>query len=114
MLATSLPLVLEHDIRECDLGDFEGKPVPDFIKHIETTSPSTPFPNGESRHEVARRTVSAVNKFLLSHGKDLLFVSHGIVYWALLETLDIPFHYIKNAELIHFKPQKDTWAALKI
>jgi broad specificity phosphatase PhoE len=113
-LATSLPLVLEHDIRECDLGDFEGKPVPDFIKHIETTSPSTPFPNGESRHEVAKRAVSAVSKFLLAHGEGLLFVSHGIVYWALLETLGIPFHYIENAELIHFKPQKDTWASLKV
>ena len=105
-LATSHPLIIEHDMRECDLGDFEGKPVPDFIQHIKTTSANIPFPNGESRAEVAKRVIAAVNKSLLTHGENILFVSHGIVYWSLLETAGIPFHYISNAELIQFKPQK--------
>ena len=113
-LATSHPLIIEHDLRECDLGDFEGKPVPDLIQHIETTSVGIPFPNGESRDEVAKRVLAAVNKFLLAHGENLLFVSHGMVYWSLLETVGIPFHHIANAGLVQFKPQQDSWAALTI
>jgi len=113
-LATSLPLVLEHDIRECHLGDFEGEPVPEFIRHYEGIAHDMPFPNGESRLEVATRTVAVVNRFLSSHGDNLLFVSHGIVYWALLEALGIPFHYINNAEIVQFKPQRGTWAVQKV
>jgi len=113
-LATSLPLVLEHDIRECHLGDFEGKPVPEFIRHYEGTPHDMPFPNGESRLEVATRTVAVVNRFLEGHGENQLFVSHGIVYWALLEALGIPFQYIKNAEIVQFMPQQGTWVAQKI
>lgn len=112
--ATPHPLIIEHDIRECDLGDFEGKSVPDFIRYIETTSTNIPFPNGESRNDVAKRVVAVINKFLLLHGDNLLFVSHGMVYWSLLETTGIPFHHIPNAELIQFKPQKDSWIVLKL
>ena len=110
--ATSHPLIIEHDMRECDLGDFEGKPVPDFIQHIKTTSANTPFPNGESRDEVTKRVLAAVNKSLLTHGENLLFVSHGIVYGSLLEIVGIPFHHIPNAGLVQFKPQQNSWAAL--
>ena len=113
-LATSHPLIVEHDMRECDLGDFEGKPVPDFIQHVETTSVNIPFPNGESRADVAKRVTAAVNKFILAHGENILFVSHGMVYWSLLETTGIPFHHIPNAELIQFKPLKDSWTVLNL
>jgi broad specificity phosphatase PhoE len=113
-LATPLPFVLEDDIRECHLGDFEGSPLPKFIKHYEAISSDMPFPNGESRLEVATRTLAVVNKFLSGHGENLLFVSHGIVYWSLLERLGIPFQYIENAEIVCFKPQKDTWVAEKV
>jgi len=113
-LATVHPLIIEHDIRECDLGDFEGKPVPDFIQHVETTSADVPFPNGESRTDLAKRVIAAINKYLLAYGNNLLFVSHGMVYWSLLETIGIPFHQIANAELIRFKPQECSWSALKI
>ena len=113
-LATSLPLVLEQGIRECHVGDFEGKPVPEFVRHFEAISPDTPFPNGESRLEVATRTVAAVNKFLSDTEENLLVVSHGIVYWSLLEVLGIPFRYIKNAEIVQFRPHQGTWAAVRI
>jgi len=113
-LATFHPLVIEHDLRECDLGDFDGKPVPDFIQHIESTSADLAFPNGESRVDLSKRVVAAVNKFLLAHGDNLLFVSHGMVYWSLLESAGIPFHHISNAELIHFKPQQNSWATVKL
>jgi broad specificity phosphatase PhoE len=107
-------LVLEQDIRECHVGDFEGKPVPEFIRHFEAISTDTPFPNGESRLEVATRTVAAVNKFLSNTEENLLFVSHGIVYWSLLEALRIPFQYIKNAEIVQFMPHQDAWATVRI
>jgi len=113
-LATFHPLIIEHDLRECDLGDFDGKPVPGLIDHIKATSPDVPFPNGESRTEFSKRVIAAINKFLLAHGDNLLFVSHGMVYWALLEAAGIPFHYIENAELVHFKPQQNSWAAVKL
>ena len=113
-LATSRPLMIEHDLRECDLGDFEGKPVPDLIQYVVATPANIPFPNGESRNEVTKRVLAAINKFLLSHGENLLFVSHGMVYWSLLEAVGIPFHHIENAGLVQFKPQQDSWAALAL
>lgn len=113
-LATSHPLIIDHDMRECDLGDFEGRPVPDFIQHIETTSPDVPFPNGESRTDLARRVIPTVNKFIRAHGENILFVSHGMVYWSLLESVGIPFHYIANAGLVQFKPQYNSWSALTL
>jgi probable phosphoglycerate mutase len=113
-LATSHSLIIEHNMRECDLGSFEGKPVPDFIQYIESNPTSMPFPNGESRDDVTKRVVRAVNKFLLTHGENLLFVSHGMVYWSLLEITGLPFHHIPNAELVQFKPQNDSWTVLKL
>jgi len=113
-LATFHPLIIEHDLRECDLGDFDGKPISGFIEHIETTPADVAFPNGESRTELTKRVVAAINKFLLAHGDSLLFVSHGMVYWSLLEAVGIPFHHIANAELIQFKPQQNSWATVKL
>ena len=61
-LATHRQLVIEQDIRKCDLGDFEGKPLPDFIQYFYTTPNHIPFPNGESRIDLAKRVLVAVNK----------------------------------------------------
>ena len=108
------PLIIEHDMRECDLGDFEGKPVPEFIQHIEANSSEIPFPNGESRNDLSKRVLAAVNKFLQAHGDNLLFVSHGMVYWSLLEITGISFHHIPNAGIMQFKPQKECWAVSEL
>ena len=113
-LATHRQLVIEQDIRECDLGDFEGKPIPDFIQYFDATPNHIPFPNGESRSGFARRVLAAVNKSLAPYGDNLLFVSHGMVYWALLEVMKIPFHHISNAGLVHFKFGNKSWKAIKV
>jgi len=112
-LATKRQLVIEQDIRECDLGDFEGTPLPDFIQYFDATPNHIPFPNGESRIDLAKRVLVAVNKSLATYGDNLLFVSHGMIYWALLEVMGIPFHHIPNAELVYFKFGNQSWEAIK-
>lgn len=113
-IAAQRQVVIEQDIRECDLGDFEGKPVPDFIQYFDATPHHIPFPNGESRNDLAKRVLAAVNKSIETYGENLLFVSHGMVYWSLLEVMGIPFHYIPNAELVHFRLDNKSWKAIKI
>src|SRR5690606_37594426 len=66
---TLLPsFIIEHDIRECDIGDFDGQPVPKLIQYMEATEDYVPLPNGESRHNLKRRVKEAVNKSLKIHG----------------------------------------------
>jgi broad specificity phosphatase PhoE len=113
-LATWHPMTVENDIRECDLGDFEGKAVPEFIQYIETANGNISFPNGESKNDFNKRVVTAFNEALLTYRENLLFVSHGMVYWSLLEIMGIPFHYIPNASLVHFKVENKVWGASKI
>jgi len=108
-LATQRPLIIDQGMKECDLGDFEGMPVPDFIRYADATPAHIPFPNGESRTDIAKRAINSINNCLASHGENLLFISHGMVYWSLLEALHIPFHHIPNAQLVHFKPHKNSW-----
>jgi broad specificity phosphatase PhoE len=113
-LATQHQMIIEQDIRECDLGDFEGKPVSDFIQYIEATPKNISFPNGESQRDFAKRVLAAVNKSLSAYGDNILFVSHGMVYWSLLDVMEIPFHYIQNAELIQFKFENKSWKSIKV
>jgi broad specificity phosphatase PhoE len=112
MLLSSL--VIEHGIKECDIGDFDGQPVPKLIQYMETNDDHTPFPNGESRREFGCRVREAVNKSLNTYGEDILFVSHGLVYQALLKITGNPAHHIQNGALIQFKPQGDSWAILNL
>jgi probable phosphoglycerate mutase len=107
-------LVIEHGIKECDLGDFDGQPVPRLIQYMETTQDHVPFPNGESRRDLDCRVKEAVNKSLGVHGEGILFVSHGLVYQSLLKITGIPVHHIHNAALIQFKPQNGSWGILSL
>jgi broad specificity phosphatase PhoE len=112
-LATSHPLILENGIRECELGDFEGKAVQDFLQFVENAKGNVSFPNGESKNAFNQRVLQAFNKALLNYSGTLLFVSHGMVYWSLLELMGIPFHYIPNAELVEFKVEGKAWKTVR-
>ena len=106
--------VIEDGIKECDIGDFDGQPVPKLIQYMEETEDHVPFPNGESRHNLKGRVKEAINKSLKVHGEDILFVSHGLVYQELLKITGNPVHHIQNGTLVQFKPQGDSWIILNL
>ncbi len=104
------PIMIEPDLREWDLGDFEGAPVSDFVTTVDTLPSHVPLPNGESKSQLTKRVLNGLNRWLSTHGNDILVVSHGLVFLALLESVQQPITFLGNAELVHFIPQEDGWS----
>lgn len=106
---------IEPEIREWDLGDLEEKPVSLLLQHVENLPGHLPLPGGESKDDLKQRVIAAVNKALISCEGDVLFVSHGGVYWALLDVIKDPcIEHIGNAELVHFQAINDGWKIVKL
>ena len=49
------PVLLDWRLRECNYGDFDGRPATEFKKGRETEYIQIPYPNGESYLDVERR-----------------------------------------------------------
>jgi 2,3-bisphosphoglycerate-dependent phosphoglycerate mutase len=104
------PIMIEPDLREWDLGDFEGAPISDFVTAVDTLPSHVPLPNGESKNQLAHRVLSGLNRWLTTHGNNILVVSHGLVFLALLEYTKTPVTFLGNAELVHFVPEDEGWS----
>jgi broad specificity phosphatase PhoE len=77
------PLLVEPDLRECNYGDLNGRPVRE-IDVLRLASIDRPFPNGESYGDVVERT----RRFLLGLGPEwdgttVAVVAHSANRWAL-------------------------------
>ncbi|MBM3226181.1 MAG: histidine phosphatase family protein, partial [Candidatus Tectomicrobia bacterium] len=79
----SVPIVQDARLRECDYGDFEGRPRTE----METARPCaiwTPFPHGESYLQVAERMHSFLVQLAARHnGQQVLLVGHAATLWML-------------------------------
>lgn len=114
-IAHSKSYSIEAGIREWDLGEFEGKSASLFLQHIDTLPNHLPLLGGESKDDLKQRVVATINKTLASCEGDVLFVSHGGVYWALCHALnEPPLEHIGNAELVHFQMLDHGWKIVKI
>lgn len=78
-------IIQDKRLRECDYGDYTGKPVKDFkdddkmVHHV-----NTPFPNGESYKDVEKR-IAEFLEFLKKNynGKHIAIFSHHAPHLAL-------------------------------
>ena len=113
-LVTTLPLLVDHDLREWEMGDFEGATYESFIKHIEFLPAHVALPNGESKKDFYARSIAAINKALTDHGEDVLVVAHGGVAFAVFEALGLPGEDVENAQLIYFKYHESQWHVVKL
>lgn len=114
-IAHSKSYSIEHGMREWDLGDLEGKPSSLLFQHVENLPEHLSLPGGESRQDLKQRVVTSVNKALMACEGNVLFVSHGGVYWALHEIINEPcIEHIDNAALVHFQVYQQGWKIVKI
>jgi broad specificity phosphatase PhoE len=78
-----IPIMQDARLRECDYGDFEGRPR----SEMEAARPSAirqPFPNGESYEQVALRMRDFLRRLAATYdGKRVLLVGHMATLWML-------------------------------
>ena len=102
----------DPDLREWDMGSFEGVCVLKFMEHTETLPSHMPLEGGESRDQFYKRSTSAILKYIEEH-EDPLFVAHGGLYWALVHTLGLPNDFLRNCEVAEFRWDGKTWTVSK-
>jgi len=79
----NIPIIQDARLRECDYGDFEGRPR----SAMEAARPSAirqPFPNGESYEQVALRMHDFLGHLATAYDKRrVLLVGHMATLWML-------------------------------
>ena len=78
-----IPILQDARLRECDYGDFEGRPRAE-MELARMSAICTPFPHGESYLQVAER----MHRFLVQlaaerDGQQVLLVGHAATLWML-------------------------------
>ncbi len=82
-----VPLEVEHELRERDIGDLMGKPY-EVVAQDPTFDPARPWlwtpPGGESFEQVRRRVGPVLDGLALAHPRsEVIVVSHGGVMLSL-------------------------------
>ena len=78
-----IPIVRDARLRECDYGDFEGRPRAE-MEAARTSAIHTPFPHGESYALVAVRMRSFLEQLAAEcDGQQVLLVGHAATLWML-------------------------------
>jgi broad specificity phosphatase PhoE len=78
-----ITIVQDARLRECDYGDFEGRPRAE-MEQARLSAIDTPFPHGESYAQVAARMHSFLAQLATEHdGQRVLLVGHGATLWTL-------------------------------
>ena len=80
---TTIPVVADARLRECNYGDLNGMPTADFeghrAKHVDVA-----FPGGESWREAIARVESFLDELLRDYdGARVLVIGHVATHWAL-------------------------------
>jgi len=82
-----LPILQDPRLRECDYGDFEGRPRAE-VERARLSALYTPFPNGESYAQVAIRMRSFLTQLATERdGQHAMLVGHGATLWMLAHWL---------------------------
>ena len=95
-----------HGIQERHIGDLAGKPRAAIIEDLKTLTPL----GGETHEQFRERLVAAINN-ALAKSDCPLFISHGGVFRAIKELLNIEHASLNNCELVKFVPchQSGRW-----
>lgn len=111
----NLTLCLSDGLKEANWGEYEGLPKSDpslFLRWRQGMS----FNAGESFQDVKERTHLVLTRFLVEEDTPL-FVSHGGVFWAILDLLGLPFDDAHNCDVVYFTPiieGSNTWVCARI
>lgn len=78
-----IPILRDARLRECDYGDFEGRPRAE-MEVARLSAICAPFPHGESYVQVAVRMQSFLVQLAAERdGQQVLLVGHGATLWML-------------------------------
>ena len=84
---SSLPVVRDSRLRECNYGELNGRPVAELdaqrLRRVET-----PFPGGESYHDVVERTRSFLADLARDEPSRVLVIAHSANRWAIEHLLE--------------------------
>lgn len=78
-----LPIIIDPRLRECDYGDFNGKPLR-IVEPMQEKAITERFPNGESYEDVKARMVAFLADLEQNYdGKSVAIVAHKAPQLAL-------------------------------
>ena len=78
-----IPILQDARLRECDYGDFEGRPRAE-MEVARLSAIYTPFPRGESYLQVAERMRCFLAQLAVEcDGQRVMLVGHGATLWML-------------------------------
>jgi broad specificity phosphatase PhoE len=89
-------------LMEANWGEMEGRPRTDPALFAKWRN-GLILNGGESFENVKHRVKSALIQFLTDDSTPLI-VSHGGVYWALLELLNLAYYDVHNCQIVYFTP----------
>ena len=107
-----IPIIQDKRLRECDYGDLTQHPSSE-VNPEKANRISTPFPNGESYEDTAKRMGEFLKDLLRDYdGKRVMVVGHratqyGLEYWikqvSMKEAVTAPWSWQPGWE---YKPEK--------
>jgi len=84
---SGLPVRQDPRLRECNYGELNGRPVAEIdaqrLRRVET-----PFPGGESYHDVVERTRSFLAGLARDEPSRVLVIAHSANRWAIEHLLE--------------------------
>jgi len=84
---SGLPVRQDPRLRECNYGELNGRPVAEIdaqrLRRVET-----PFPGGESYHDVVERTRSFLADLVRDEPSRVLVIAHSANRWAIEHLLE--------------------------
>ncbi len=78
---TDLPVRADPRLRECDYGRLNGAPVGELAPRSRFIT--TPFPGGESYHDVVERVRDFLADLAPYEGRRVIVIGHAATRWAL-------------------------------
>lgn len=83
---------IDENLREFELGIFEGREDKGVTEYVIDLPYDVPVPNGESKKEFAQRIISSFNKWLNKYENPVLFVGHGFIWGILLYIMELSIY----------------------
>jgi probable phosphoglycerate mutase len=116
-LAWTGTLDIDENLREFELGIFEGIEDKGVTEYVIDLTYDVPVPDGESKKEFVQRITSSINKWLNTYERPLLFVAHGFIWGILLHLMELPIYNsdgtlitdLENCTLAHFSYNGLRW-----
>ena len=100
----STPISIVEDLKEVTIGERDGHPSGDW--YLQWKSGNLEITGAETRVAFRKRVLKGIN-YVLNQENTPLIVSHGGVFGALKESVDmLPEIAITNCMLLHIKPDE--------